>query len=66
MIFVVLNLNEGFESTSLALIDKQCPLLNKITFHQHKSDNNNEMIKLTNVHALIAYIYRGSAITIKD
>ena len=33
----------------------QCPLLNRITLGNHKIDNNNRMIQLTNVFCVLAY-----------
>ena len=31
----------------------QCPPLNRITLGQHKSDNNNQMIQLTNIFCVL-------------
>ena len=38
-----------FESNSISHIEIQCPPLNRITLGQHKSDNNNQLIQLTDV-----------------
>jgi hypothetical protein len=38
----------------------QCPPLNRITLGQHKSDNNNRMIQLTNIFCVLLR-YNGTS-----
>jgi hypothetical protein len=38
----------------------QCPLFNRITLDEHKSDNNNQMIQLTLVFCLL-FRYNGTS-----
>ncbi len=56
------SLHSGFDNpkkqTQLLL---QCPPLNRITLGQHKSDNNNQMIQLTDVlRVLLRYKWASS------
>ncbi len=40
----------------------QCPPLNRITLGQHKSDNNNRMIQLTDVFCVLFRYITGSVV----
>jgi hypothetical protein len=44
---------EKFNYRFLNLVVVQCPLLNRITLGQHKSDNNNQMIQITDVFCVL-------------
>ena len=41
----------------------QCPPLNRITLGQHKSDNNNRMIQLTDVFCVLFRYIMGSPLS---
>jgi hypothetical protein len=48
-----LKLHPTDNKTGDLLLKIQCPPSNRITFGQHKSDNNNRMIRLTDVFCVL-------------